>query len=223
MSKNLMIGNIIINSLKEYNVEQLRIFYGMLYLYKEEVRFKQADLLEDFHIDYETVKNMAAKYRISFNNVFDIVDNMPSKVKCINKEGTKVGYIGVFEYFYYDFEESEYIIKFTNEIEPHLFELAGNYSTLDLNQLENLRGKYSQRMYELYCAYKKQNNYLMKIEVFKRYFQVPTSYKMCDINKNILNLAIEEVNKIIDGKIKIGKRKYGRNITHIMFNFNEEE
>jgi len=219
----LFIDNLIINSLKEYNVEQLRIFYNILYLYKEEVKFKDMEITDELRIHVSQIKDIMAEYRISFNNVMELIENMPSKVMFISKDAKVQGALGIFNYFMYDFDTDEYMISFTDEIKPYLFELERKFCKIDLKELKSLKETYSQRLYELCCCYVNQGIYRMKIDVFRRYMRIPDSYRMCDITERILKKTINKINKNTNKKITFKNEKTKRNITHILFNFKEEK
>lgn len=222
MAKNLLIDNLVINSLKEYNVEQLRIFYNILYLYKEEVKFREVDYTEELNIHISQMKRIMANYRISFSNVIEIIEKMPSKVMFLTKDARYQGSLSIFNYFIYDFEMDEYIISFSEEIRPYLFELESKFCKIDLHELKSFKESYTQRLYELCCCYINQGYYKMKIDVFRRYMQIPDSYQQCDINRRILKAGIDKINKNTNKNITFEKIKKGRNVTHILFKFKED-
>jgi plasmid replication initiation protein len=96
-----------------------------------------------------------------------------------------------------------------------------SFSKLNLNELLKLKTTYSQRMYELSLKFVNQGKYLMPIEDFKTFFNVPKCYKFCDINKNILIPAIKDINKNISLKVDYEKIKKRKSITHIYFTFSK--
>lgn len=59
---------------------------------------------------------------------------------------------------------------------------------------------------------------VFKIEEFKEKLDIPSSYRMTDINKKVFTPAQEELSKIFK-KFEFHKIKKGREITHIEFHF----
>lgn len=93
------------------------------------------------------------------------------------------------------------------------------FTMVDRSIVNNMSKKYSIRLYLLARKFINQGNYTMKIEDFKEYFQVPKSYKMGNIDQNILNPASKELQDKTNINCSVSKRKRGRDVTHIHFNF----
>ncbi len=84
----------------------------------------------------------------------------------------------------------------------------------------NVKGKYSKRLYTLLAQWKHSKKYEVKINNFISLLEIPSSYKMSDIDKRVLNIAIKEIQEKTDIKnIKIEKIKNGRNIDKLIFTF----
>lgn len=226
MGKKLLCSNLIIDSLKNYNVLELRVFYNLLYIYKCKNVFNEfADEMEKnepFYIPKQEITSLFTKNRLTFKSIVELIENMPNKVQFVDENGRQVGFVGVFEYFIYDTEQEEFEICFTNTIIPFL-EALSNFSNIDLMDISNLSKKYSIRLYELCCRYMNQKYYSMKIDVFKKYFAVPESYKMCEIDRSILKSSIAEIEKKTNKRIKFEKIKKGKEVTHIKFTFTNLE
>lgn len=218
--KILLCNNSIVDALKDYNLDELKLFYNLLYLYMEESIFKNDSIIDEIRMGEYQIKDIFKKHKIKYDGMINFIENLPTQIKFINKDGLKAKYISVFEYIEYNYEEEELIILFTESIKPYLDNIIGNFSKIDLYELQLLRKRYSQRVYELYCRYKNQKKYMMKIEVFKKYFNIPESYSMSEIERTILKSSKEEINKKLNKNINYSKIKKGRNITHIMFSFN---
>ena len=215
--KNLIIGNDLVMAVKHFTVEQSKIFYYTVYQYKKYMMHEpDADQESDFSIPLQEYRDLY-KYRVSATNISDIVANMPNKLTAQDKNGKTIGFISVFEYFYYDESEDVFIMKFLPSCMDYLFDLVSHFSVLELHEFSRIKKKYAQRLYELCCRYKEQEYYSMPIDTFKAFFNVPESYSMNDITKHILKDALSELMDTTKYRISANKKKKGKRVTHIDF------
>lgn len=219
MKRNLICKNDIVDSIKDYTPNQIKLFYGMLYKFKESVNHKNIESDEEIEMYLSEVKELIRDSNITQNRISNMVMDMPNEIKFITEH--KFVRMCVFEYIEYDFEEECLKFKICNTFGSMFLEILKNYTIIQLHEITKLNSKYSQRLYELSRRYLKQGNYLMRIEDFKEYFQVPKSYKMGNIDQIILNPSITELNSKTNINCEISKRKKGRNISHILFKFKE--
>jgi len=83
-----------------------------------------------------------------------------------------------------------------------------------------INGKYNKRLYSLLGQFKKTGKYWTSMENFKSLLEIPKSYKMGDIDKQILKPSIPELKEKAGIKItEVKKIKTGRSITSIEFYF----
>lgn len=219
--KNLICKNDIVDAVKDCNANQIKLFYSMLYNYKSEVRFVKKDALDDFELTFKEISKVLKNSKISEERLFEIVDTMPNEIKMIKDK--KLIRLPVFNYLEYNFDIKSIVYNVNSVFAEMFLEMLDQYTIIQLQQLSNLTSKYSQRLYELGRRYVGQTNYLMPIDDFKRYFQVPPSYQMSNIDSYILKPAIRELNEKTNIKCSISKKKSGVKITHILFTFSERE
>lgn len=101
------------------------------------------------------------------------------------------------------------------------------YTKFELAQLVRLRSSYSKNMFRLLKQFETTKIKIMLLKDFRRMLCVPESYKICDINKTILNPIMEELSPIFPN-LKLEKEKKGRSIDKFIFtwgnrNLSEEE
>lgn len=221
INKKLICSNKIIDSVKKYEPIQLKLFYGMLYKFKESVNLQNIDKDEEMVIDLKEIKKISGKQHCTEYYLKSMIDNMPKEVKFINKN--EYGFVSVFKYVKYDFEEESLKFILNDFFADLLTETLETYSIIEFKDLTMLRAKYSQRLYELARRYIKQGEYLMKIDYFKEYFEVPTSYRICHLDQKILKPSIKDLNKNTSIICKAEKKKKGRNVTHILFKFRKDD
>ena len=121
----------------------------------------------------------------------------------------------------------ESIVENRKELEDMLFEqriyrknnFKENFTFLDIKEISKLKSVYSHILYEFASKNKELRYYLMPIDEFKKYFQVPKKYSMSNIDQRILDPIVKEVNEKTRFNIKITKVKKHNIVTHIRFTF----
>ena len=89
--------------------------------------------------------------------------------------------------------------------------------------VDEVKGKYSQRLLDLLMQFKKTGLFIMNYDKFKELLEIPKSYKACDIDTRILGKSKEEFQKIGLLITDIEKVKEGRSIKNIKIKFKFEE
>lgn len=221
IGKNLICQNDIVDAVKDYSPNQIKLFYYMLYYYKSEVRFLELDPVEELSLNFSDISKALKNSKVTGDRVYEIVETMPNEIKMIKDK--KLIRVPVFNYIEYDYHYKQIVYKVNPVFADMFLEVLDRYTIIQLQQLSNLTSKYSQRLYELARRYVGQTNYLMPVEDFKRYFQVPPSYQMSNIDNNILKPAIKELNNKTNINCKVSKRKRGVKVTHFFFTFNKSD
>lgn len=86
--------------------------------------------------------------------------------------------------------------------------------------LLNIKTKYGKRLYSLLGQFKHSKKYVCKMSDFKEIMEIPPSYRMSEIDKNVFTPSIKEIQEKTDIKnIKINKIKIGREIDKIEITF----
>lgn len=99
----------------------------------------------------------------------------------------------------------------------------GNFTTFELKEFVNLKSNYSRDLYRLLKQYKSTGWYQVRIEDFRRIFDVPKSYKMSKIDYHILNPSIDELSEYFEGlKVEKIKAKKGNKVEGLKFTFKRQ-
>lgn len=226
--KKLFCGNEIIESIKPHNLIELKLFYNMLYYYNSNEKYN----LDEFEMcDYEVTltlqdlkKILGSRY--SENEIEQTIDVLPREIRLKKAASNKVGFISVYDYVLYDYEEHEMKYKLNNTFLELAEYTLNKFTALELNEFATLRSTYSQRLYELYKQYtgheeqKGQNNYNMPIAYLYDYFNVDAKNNISEVLRFGIDAAIKELDKKTGAKISYIKTKRGNRITHIHFVFN---
>lgn len=103
----------------------------------------------------------------------------------------------------------------------------GSFTRFELQEFVMLSGTYTKTLYRLLKQFKSQGVLYIKYDEFKRILGVPSTYKACDIDKQILKPALKQLQEvtIFDTvrqpfeNLSVFKKKNGRNIETLVFTF----
>ena len=90
------------------------------------------------------------------------------------------------------------------------------FTSFPLPEFQSLRSTYSQDLFLHLKQYKNQGKYFVKQSDFRKYLNIPKSYRQCDIDRRILSGVIKELQQFFPNlryrKVRDGedKRKIGR-------------
>lgn len=220
--KILFCNNYIIDSKKNYSIYQLRLFYYILY------KFRQANYFEEenenyfcqleFEVTIDEAEDIFKHKGLNTFEIREIMMNIPDHVTIINKEGNSINKLYIFSFItYLDYECTFY--KFSEECIEFINNIYENFSKIDLYEFNGLKSKYSQRMYELSCRYVNQKNYTMRLDVLRKYFNIPPKYNNAEVKRSIVDRAIKEINNNTRIKISCKSIIKEKMLSHIQFEF----
>ena len=119
---------------------------------------------------------------------------------------------------------SEYIgdgiieLEFSQKLIPYLLQLKNKFTRYQLENILNLKSKYSIRLYELMKQYEKIGKREFDLEELKRILYCEGMYSdFRNFDRVVLANAKQEINKHTDINIDYDKLKTGRRITSILF------
>ena len=111
-------------------------------------------------------------------------------------------------------------IKMLNIKEEEKIKLTGMMTTFLVN---NINGKYNQKLVDLLMQFNGSGVFAMKWEQFKKILMIPETYRPSNIDQNILNPCVAELKKIGINITKIEKIKKSNRIESIKIIFNYKE
>lgn len=127
-------------------------------------------------------------------------------------------------------EDGKVQIRINKDFTPYLIQLKGNYTQHLLLDTVQLNSRYSILLYKLLREADKSQGKKITIlsgtpDEFKEWLGAPKSYAFKDLNKNVLQKAVDEINlKIDDMDLEILKAKRGRKVVQVEIhnNFNPQ-
>lgn len=114
--------------------------------------------------------------------------------------------------------ETEIRIKLDEDLKPFLLQLKESFTYYQLENVLCFNSKYSVRLYELFKSNEFKSSLLISVEDLKRYLMVENKYDRFTLFKtNVLNKAIEEINRYTDLDVDYVLKRKNRIIIDIEF------
>ena len=181
----------------------------------KELTIHADDYMQAFGVDKSTA------YRVLKKAVVDLY-RAEWGYKYLNKKGeTVVRYERFTQSAEYVEGGSEVKFRFADAIIPMLVELERNFTTYEITQVANLQSRYAMRLYEFLIRYKTSKKLEITLEDLRfRFGLLGHEYsRMSDFKKDVLDLAVKQINEHTDITVKYEQHKKGRNITGFTFTF----
>ncbi|WP_297473571.1 replication initiation protein [Persephonella sp.] len=122
-------------------------------------------------------------------------------------------------------EGAEHIeVQFHPDLKPYLLELKKRFTKIPLKQVLQLRSKYAIRLYELLKRYEDtgfRTDYLPELRR-KLGIEEKEYSRFFDFERYVLKPAVKEINEKTDLEVSYTKKRTGRRITHIEFEFHSK-
>jgi len=126
----------------------------------------------------------------------------------------------------YDSGEGMITVRFGLELIPHITRLEASFTSYELKQISDLKSGYAIRLYELLIKWRVSGKTpVMPLESFREQIGLLTDeYKrMGDFKKNVLDLAVQQINLFTDIQVTYEQIKAGRTITGFSFQFKPKD
>lgn len=125
---------------------------------------------------------------------------------------------------------SEYIgdgiieLEFSQKLIPYLLQLKNKFTRYQLENILNLKSKYSIRLYELMKQYEKIGKREFKIEELKRILYCEGMYSdFRNFNRVVLETTKSEINEFTDINIDYKRIKQGRKVIGLVYTIQPKE
>lgn len=109
-------------------------------------------------------------------------------------------------------------LMFGQDIVPHITRLEKGFTSYRLEKIGNLSSAHAVHLYELMAQYLAAGKREIEIEWLKNAMQLNDDYpRVFDLKKNVIDLAIKQINEHTDIAVSYTQKKLGRVITHFVF------
>lgn len=114
------------------------------------------------------------------------------------------------------------LIKINEEFKFLLNKFINNFTRFELNEFISLKSSYSKEVYRRLKQFKHTGIWKIHIDNFRELLNIPEKYRISEIDKKVLKISSEELNKYFDN-FEIIKIKRGRKIEYLEFKFSPEK
>lgn len=236
------IDKILLKIHNDVNLLRLKNFnlydYKILFTICSEVLEKGTELVQIPYTKLKDILNLNNSKTITDKYLEDIVKTTHEKQKLINFNINNKFYEGEASLFTEIYKskagEKMFIVEVSKKTKYYLNKLAKEYTIANLKTLNSLKSKYSYRLFLELRQFKNANkkkygNTLccwrnFEIQDFRYVMDIPESYRMRDIDKQVINISKEELKPFFKF-LEFEKIKKSGKVTNLIiyFDFAKEE
>ncbi|HCV3519232.1 TPA: RepB family plasmid replication initiator protein [Staphylococcus aureus] len=206
--------------LRRFTATEINLFFAMCNKLKEQ----DTNTLRLSFDELKKLSNYSPETR-NINRFANDLDNVYKKMLNLT-----IRYDDVIERFvlfnhYRIHKREQYLeISTSSNLKHILNSITNNFTKFELKEMTRLKSTYSKNMFRLLKQYKHTGYLKIHIDDFKNRLDIPKSYRMTDINKNVFKPIIIELGSIFNNlTINKIKAKKGRKIEWIEFTFDAEK
>jgi plasmid replication initiation protein len=113
-------------------------------------------------------------------------------------------------------------LKLDDMMKPHLLLLKEQFTQFELLYTLAMRSRYSMRMYELLKSYEYQRQHAFGIDELKKSLSAEKYSRFPDFRRNVLDVAVKEINGLSDIRVAYRIEKEGRRYSKLLFSIELE-
>lgn len=208
--------------LRRFTATEINLFFAMCNKLKEQ----DTNTLRLSFDELKKLSNYSPETR-NINRFANDLDNVYKKMLNLTIRYEDDGVIERFVLFnhYRIHKREQYLeISTSSNLKHILNSITNNFTKFELKEMTRLKSTYSKNMFRLLKQYKHTGYLKIHIDDFKNRLDIPKSYRMTDINKNVFKPIIIELGSIFNNlTINKIKAKKGRKIEWIEFTFDAEK
>lgn len=208
--------------LRRFTSTEINLFFAMCNKLKEQDT-------NTLHLSFDELKELS-NYSPETRNINRFVKDLDDVYKKMLELTIKYEDDEVIERFvlfnhYKIHKRDQYLEISTSPNLKHILNsITNNFTKFELKEMTYLKSTYSKNMFRLLKQYKHTGYMKIKIEDFRERLDIPKSYRMTDINKNVFKPVITELSSIFNNlNINKIKAKKGRKIEWLEFIFDAEK
>lgn len=120
------------------------------------------------------------------------------------------------------YNDSYVELMFSNAMKKYLLNLKSRFTYFQLENTSSLSSKYSKRLYLFLKQYENTHILTISVEDLKKMLQNNSS-QYFNFKKDVINVAIKEINEKTDIKISVKEYKKNKNVERLEFSIYENE
>ena len=179
----------------------------------------------DVHVqDYAKLYGLNGKN--AYSQVKEIADTLYERsIVLRSKKGQR--YIKTRWVSSVEYAEKEGLIRlgFAPKIIPYLSKLESCFTEYKLKHIVKMTSAYAIRLYEMLIQWKIKGKLELEIKQLRSHLGIlDNEYpRMYDFKKRVLDVALKQINAHSDINVKLGQKKKGKRVTHLVFKFGYKE
>ncbi|MDK9847733.1 RepB family plasmid replication initiator protein [Staphylococcus equorum] len=178
-------------------------------------------------IHFDELKHLSNYYSRSQDRFVKDLEHVYDKMLNLTyteRNGKSFKKFVLFTSYEVDIDEQHLAISINNDLKHILNSITADFTKFELQEMTYLKSTYAKNMFRLLKQYKSTGYLKISVEDFRERLDVPKSYRMTDLNKNIFAPIINELSSIFkDLNINKIKAKKSRKIEWLEFTFEPEK
>ncbi|MDW4192159.1 RepB family plasmid replication initiator protein [Staphylococcus saprophyticus] len=178
-------------------------------------------------IHFDELKHLSNYYSRSQDRFVKDLEHVYDKMLNLTyteRNGKSFKKFVLFTSYEVDVDEQHLAISVNNDLKHILNSITADFTKFELQEMTYLKSTYAKNMFRLLKQYKSTGYLKISIEDFRERLDIPKSYRMTDLNKNIFAPIINELSSIFKNlNINKVKAKKGRKIEWLEFTFEPEK
>ena len=208
--------------LRKFTSVEINLFFAMCNKLKEQDT-------NTLTLSFDELKELS-NYSPETRNINRFVDDLQRvydkmlEIRYTIRTETKIKKFVLFHRYEIDLAEKYLAISVNNDLKHILNSITADFTKFELQEMTYLKSTYAKNMFRLLKQYKSTGYLKISIEDFRERLDIPKSYRMTDLNKNIFTPIINELSSIFKNlNINKVKAKKGRKIEWLEFTFEPEK
>lgn len=202
-------------SFKEFNPVEMDLFFAVCSQAKET---KQLTV----QMDLDKVRRITGQYEQSLDRFMNLVSDMNLKMSSTVMSRKTKDFIEGFSLFtYYRIDANELIVDVNPRFAYIINNIDSDFTRYELNEFTKIKSRYTKTLFRQLKQFKDTGMYIVSIDKFRYLFDIPDSYRMTDIDRQVLKPSIKELSDTFEN-LKVTKIKKGRTISQLKFTFKKQ-
>lgn len=206
--------------MRKFNAKEMDLFFSIC----AKMKNKSTTTIRFY---FEELRGLSNYKITSTTHFIKDLDNVYTKMLALNyreEDESKIKRFVLFTDFEIDKEHKYVEISVNPKLEFILNQLTNEFTQFELQEFTSLSSSYSKTMYRLLKQFKSTGYYVVKMVEFRELLDIPKSYRMGNIDQQVLNPIKKELSQYFNPfEINKIKAKKGNRIDRLEFFFQEIE
>lgn len=197
---------------------EMNIFFTICYKFKniknDKISITFKELRHRINYNQESYYHLVGNLESTLDKMMKINHKLPGS-NIIMSSNLFDDYIVYVKEHYFEIQVSDAFSELLNNLNE-------NFTQLYLEEFVSLKTVYSKKLYRLLKQFQDSSYVRMDMETFRKYMDIPKSYRMSQINSRVLNPSIKETSKFFP-KLRVKKiRGMHNKVVSIEFFYNNK-